>query len=53
MSGVALACRRDTESYLRYLVHGMREDFDLPGTPIRVTLRENDNPYAGRKSKQR
>src|SRR5256714_735031 len=41
------------ESYLRYLVHGMREQFDLPGTPIRVTLREKENPFAGRKSKQR
>ena len=41
------------ESYLRYLVHGMREHFDLPGTPIRVTLREKENPFAGRKSKQR
>jgi GTPase len=41
------------ESYLRYLVHGLREQFDLPGTPIRVTLREKENPFAGRKSKQR
>jgi GTP-binding protein len=41
------------ESYLRYLVHGMRDHFDLPGTPIRVTLREKENPYAGRKSRQR
>src|SRR3954468_23544945 len=41
------------ESSLRYLVHGLREHFDLPGTPIRVTLREKANPYAGRKSKQR
>src|SRR6185503_5515984 len=41
------------EAYLRYLVHGLRDHFDLPGTPIRVTLREKANPYAGRKSKQR
>ena len=34
------------ESYLRYLVHGLREHFDLPGTPIRVTLREKENPFA-------
>jgi GTPase len=27
----------------------MREAFDLPGTPIRLTLREKDNPYADRK----
>jgi len=41
------------ESYLRYLIHGMREAFDLPGTPIRITLREKQNPFAGRKTKQR
>jgi len=41
------------ESYLRYLVHGMRDHFDLPGTPIRITLREKANPFAGRKSRQR
>ena len=27
----------------------LREAFDLPGTPIRLTLREKDNPYAERK----
>ena len=36
------------EAYKRYLVNGLREAFDLPGTPIRLTLREKDNPYAGR-----
>ena len=41
------------ESYLRYLVHSLRDRFELPGTPIRVTLREKANPFAGRKSKQR
>ncbi|MFG1345735.1 ribosome biogenesis GTPase Der [Xanthobacter autotrophicus DSM 431] len=34
------------ESYVRYLVNGLRENFDLPGVPIRITLREKDNPYA-------
>ena len=24
----------------------LRESFDLPGTPIRLTLREKKNPYA-------
>jgi GTP-binding protein len=38
------------DSYLRYLTNGMRETFDLVGTPIRITLREKKNPYAGRKS---
>jgi GTPase len=41
------------ESYMRYLVHGMREQFDLPGTPIRVTLREKANPFSGRAKKKR
>jgi GTPase len=38
------------DSYVRYLVNGLREAFDLPGVPIRLTLREKKNPYAGRKS---
>lgn len=35
-----------TESYLRYLVNGLREDFALPGVPIRIVLRKGRNPYA-------
>jgi GTPase len=38
------------DAYQRYLVNGLRETFDLPGTPIRLTLREKKNPYAPRKS---
>jgi GTPase len=34
------------EAYRRYLVNSLRESFDLPGTPIRLTLREKKNPYA-------
>src|SRR5947208_4642980 len=41
------------ESYLRYLVNALREAFELPGTPIRVRLREKENPFAGRKKKKR
>jgi GTPase len=37
------------DAYRRYLVNGLREAFDLPGTPIRLTLREKKNPYATRK----
>jgi len=33
-------------SYRRYLVNTLREHFDLPGVPIRLTLREKTNPYA-------
>ena len=41
------------DSYRRYLVNALREAFALPGVPIRLTLREKANPYAGRKSPQR
>ena len=34
------------EDYQRYLVNGLREQFDLPGTPIRLQLRGTKNPYA-------
>ena len=33
------------ESYEKYLVNGLREDFDLPGVPIRLSLRTSKNPY--------
>jgi GTP-binding protein len=39
-------------SYLRYLENGLREAFDLPGTPIRINFRKGENPYAGRKKKR-
>jgi GTP-binding protein len=34
------------ESYRRYLVNALRQDFELPGTPIRMMLRKGENPYA-------
>ena len=34
------------DSYRRYLVNALRQDFDLPGTPIRLMLRKGNNPYA-------
>jgi GTP-binding protein len=34
------------ESYLRYLVNGLRESFGLRGVPIRLALRKGENPYA-------
>lgn len=39
------------QSYARYLVNGLRDAFDMPGTPIRLTLRSqaDKNPYKGRK----
>ena len=36
------------DAYKRYLLNSLRETFDLPGTPIRLMLREKDNPYKGR-----
>lgn len=37
------------EAYRRYLINGLRETFDLPGTPIRLSLRATENPYAREK----
>ncbi len=34
------------ESYFRYLVNGIRDNFDLDGVPIRLTVRKKTNPYA-------
>ena len=39
-------------AYQRYLVNALRDHFDLPGTPIRLTLREKENPFAGKKRKR-
>ncbi|MFN7286480.1 MAG: ribosome biogenesis GTPase Der, partial [bacterium] len=33
------------DSYTRYLVHGLREIFDMPGVPIRLSLRSKKNPF--------
>ncbi len=41
------------ETYRRYLINGLRENFALPGTPIRLTLRAKANPYAHKKRRQR
>lgn len=42
------------ESYKRYLINGLRVDFDMPGTPIRLYLRDqgDKNPYKDKKSSQ-
>jgi len=39
------------ESYIRYLVNGLREDFGLWGVPVRINLRQGKNPYAGKAKK--
>jgi GTPase len=37
------------ETYRRYLINGLRETFDLPGTPIRLNVRAKSNPFAKRR----
>jgi GTP-binding protein len=41
------------QSYLKYLTNSLRETFDLPGVPIRFSLRKGDNPFdpKGRRKK--
>ena len=38
-------------SYLRFLSNGLRQTFDLPGTPIRIQFRMSQNPFDRRKRK--
>lgn len=47
--GFMLSCTRPEampESYTRYLVNNLREEFKLQGVPIRMVYRASDNPYA-------
>jgi GTPase len=41
------------ESYRRFLANGLRDSFDLAGVPIRLSMKTSDNPYAGRRTRQR
>ncbi len=34
-----------TDSYKRYLINGLREAFDMPAVPIRITIKTSKNPY--------
>ena len=36
------------DAYKRYLTNSLREAFEMPGTPVRLTLREKANPFEGR-----
>jgi GTP-binding protein len=40
------------DSYRRYLEHCFRDAFRLQGTPLRVTFRQGDNPFADRPSRR-
>ena len=54
--GFMVSCTRPDalpESYIRYLTNGLRNDFNLPGVPIRIHFRAADNPYAGKAKKKR
>jgi GTP-binding protein len=55
--GFVFMCSRPEdlpEAYRRYLVNGLREAFDMPGTPIRLILRSqgDKNPFAGKRPAQ-
>ncbi|MER2534397.1 MAG: ribosome biogenesis GTPase Der [Rhizobiaceae bacterium] len=54
--GFVLSCTRPDDvpqSYIRYLVNGLRDDFDMPGVPIRMSVHASENPFAGRARKRR
>jgi GTP-binding protein len=41
------------DDYLRYLMNRLRDDFGLPGVPIRLSMRKPKNPFASRAKPQR
>ncbi|ACS57371.1 MULTISPECIES: ribosome biogenesis GTPase Der [Rhizobium] len=47
-----ISCTRSDalpESYTRYLINGLRADFDMPSVPIRIHFRSPENPFEGKK----
>ncbi|MFI5002456.1 MAG: ribosome biogenesis GTPase Der [Reyranellales bacterium] len=51
-----LSCSQPDElgdDYLRFLMNRLRDDFGLPGVPLRITMRKPKNPFASRAKKQR
>ncbi len=53
--GFIISCTRPEAlpaSYTRYLINGLREDFNLPGVPLRLSYRKGDNPFAPRKKRR-
>jgi len=41
------------ESYRRYLINGLRQDFGIEGVPIRLQFRQGENPFAPKKGARR
>ena len=39
-------------SYQRFLVNGLRETFDFPGVPMRLALKQGENPYDRRRPRK-
>lgn len=37
------------DAYIRYLINQMRKDFDLPGVPLRIYMRQGKNPFADKR----
>jgi GTP-binding protein len=53
--GFIINCSRPEalpESYTRYLINGLRQDFGLLGVPIRISYRSNVNPYDDKRKKR-
>ncbi|MBL0372097.1 ribosome biogenesis GTPase Der [Rhizobium sp. KVB221] len=53
--GFIISCSRPealAESYTRYLINGLRDDFGLTGVPIRISYRGTVNPFEGKKNKE-
>ncbi len=53
--GFVISCTRPDAlpaSYTRYLINGLREDFSLPGVPLRISYRKGDNPFASKKRRR-
>ncbi len=40
-------------SYERYLINGLRDTFDLPGVPLRITKHSGANPFDKNKGKRK
>ncbi|MBT9369561.1 ribosome biogenesis GTPase Der [Rhizobium sp. CSW-27] len=50
-----ISCTRSDalpESYVRYLINGLRADFQMPGVPIRIHFKAAENPYENRRKKR-